>query len=248
MGICEGAIMKRLLPILALVLVTLGLTFAQNPDASAQQEQQPNSARAGGGAVSAQLVKGLDAKKLKAGDPVMARVTQEMRASDGTLVPVGSVVKGHVVAATAKAKGDPQSSISIAFDNIVLKNGQQLPLQATIQAVGAPPMMTPDQYGAAGSQPTMTNPGSPSPPGTLSPTGPMGGGTPLSGQPQPGGNFPQDAGNQGHTPDLGGLTTQSTGVIGLRNIELQPNSTLTSTAKDLKLDSGTELILRVQSR
>jgi len=179
---------------------------------------------------------------------VVAGSIKKKRASDGTGVPAGSIVKGHVSAANARAKGDPQSSIAIAFDSVVLKNGQQLPLQAAIQAVGAPPIISPEQYGGAGTQPTMTNPGSPNPPGTLSPTGPLGGGAPVGGFPQPQGNSPQGPANQGNSPSPGGLTTQSTGVVGLRNIELQPDSTLTSSGKDLKLDSGTELILRVQSR
>ena len=107
--------------------------------------------------------------------------------------------------------------------------------------------MAPEQYGASGSQPVMTPPGTPNSPGTLSGTGPMGGSAPVSGLPQPG-NPPQTNGNPGTVPSPGGLTTESTGVVGLRNIELQSGSTLTSTGKDLKLDSGTELILRVQSR
>jgi len=237
--------MKRVLLLFAVAVASTGLVSAQGSSAP-QQGQESNSAQSV--AVSAELTKTLDAKKLKPGDPVNARITQEMRASDGTLVPAGSAVKGHVVSASAKANGDPQSSIAIAFDNIVLRNGQQLPLQATIQAVGAPPLMSPEQFGAGSPQPTMTTPGTANPPGTLSPNGPLGGGAPVGGAPGPGGNFPQSPGNQRNTPNEGSLTSQSTGVVGLRNIELQPNSTLTSTAKDLKLDSGTELVLRVQSR
>jgi len=238
--------MKRFI-VAFLFLVAVSVVSAQTSNAAAQEGQE-SAATKSSFAVSAELTKTLDAKKLKPGDPVNARTTQEMRGSDGTLVPAGSVVKGHIVAASAKGKGDAQSSIAISFDNIVLKNGQQVPLQATIQAVGAPTLLTPDQYGALGSQPTATNPGSPNPPGTLSPGGPLSGGAPVGGTGQPGGDFPQSSGNQRNNPNAGGLTTQSTGVIGLRNIDLQPNSTLTSTANDLKLDSGTELILRVQSR
>lgn len=251
--------MKRFLVSLGLVAAMSGVALAQNPNAasstsSAQQGNATNAAHdenataAGSGqAVMVELMKTLDAKKLKAGDPVSARLTQGMRASDGTFVAAGSVVKGHVTAATAKANGAPQSSIAIAFDNVALKNGQQLPLQATIQAVGAPPILAPEQYGGVGSQPVMTPPGTPNSPGTLSGTGPMGGSAPVTGLPQPG-NPPQTNGNPGTAPSPGGLTTESTGVVGLRNIELQSGSTLTSTGKDLKLDSGTEIVLRVQGR
>lgn len=248
--------MKRFLVSLGLVAAMSGVALAQNPNAaastaSAQQGNaaDENSTAAGSGqAVMVELMKTLDAKKLKAGDPVTTRLTQGMRAGDGTFVAAGSVVKGHVTAATAKGNGAPQSSIVIAFDNVALKNGQQLPFQATIQAVGAPPILAPEQYGGgAGSQPVMTPPGTPNSPGSLSGTGPMGGSAPVTGLPQPG-NPPQTNGNPGTALSPGGLTTESTGVVGLRNIELQSGSTLTSTGKDLKLDSGTELVLRVQGR
>ena len=236
--------MNRWLTTIVFTVATMGLISAQT-NAGAQQGEETKSAQSA--AVLGQLLKTLDAKKLKPDDPVSVRLMQEMRGSDGTLIPAGSMVKGHVVAASARGKGDGRSSIAISFDNVVLKSGQQLPFQATIQAVGAPPFISPVEYGAGG-QPTITNPGSPAPPGTLSPAGPLGGGAPVGGSPLPGGDPSQNIGNQRDSSGGGGLTTQSTGVIGLRNIELQPNSTLTSTAKDLKLASGTELILRVQSR
>ncbi len=243
--------MQRFVFAVVFVFATLGIASAQNLNEMENAPAQQSSAQqAGGGgeAIHVVLTKTLDAKKLKPGDPVSARTTQEMRGSDGSVVPAGSMVKGHIVAAAARTKGDPQSSIAIGFDNIVLKNGQQVPLQATIQAVGAPAITSAEQYGSQGGQPAMTSPGAPNSPGTLSPAGPIGGGVPVTGLPEPQGPSPQTNGNPGNAPNPGGLTTQSTGVVGLRNIELQPNSTLTSNGKDLKLDSGTEMILRVQSR
>src|SRR5262249_31908969 len=147
----------------------------QNAPVEQTSQAQSNASQS----IAVELTKTLDARKLTAGDPVSARITQAVQASDGTVVPPGSMVKGHITAATTRAKGAPQSSIAMVFDNSVLKNGNQLPLQATIQAVGAPPMITPEQYGVGGGLPTMNNPGSPNPPGTLSPSGPMGGGAPV---------------------------------------------------------------------
>jgi hypothetical protein len=44
------------------------------------------------------------------------------------------------------------------------------------------------------------------------------------------------------------LTERSTGVVGLRDMTLQPNSVVTSSGKDLKLDAGTKMVLRVQDQ
>jgi hypothetical protein len=209
--------------------------------------------------IAVQLTRSLDAKKLKAGDPVRFKITAELRASNGTVIPAGSFVQGHIVEASARSKGGQQSSIAIAFDKIAAKGGQEMPLKATIQAVAAPPEMEPQAYGG---QPGMSPSAAPGMPNVGNPgaaPNPMGGTTPMGGTPN-GGAFPQapppsdqtnsgqSSGPQGDTPATPILTSHSTGVIGLRNIELQPNSTLVSTGKDLKLDSGTEMLLRVQSR
>lgn len=42
------------------------------------------------------------------------------------------------------------------------------------------------------------------------------------------------------------LTSQSTGVLGLHNLELDKNSILTSTGKEVKLDSGIQILIRAE--
>jgi hypothetical protein len=45
-------------------------------------------------------------------------------------------VIGHVTEAKARAGGDPQSSLGIAFDKVELKDGKTLTISAVIRAVG----------------------------------------------------------------------------------------------------------------
>jgi hypothetical protein len=43
------------------------------------------------------------------------------------------------------------------------------------------------------------------------------------------------------------LTEESTGVLGIKNLELSSDGTLTSTNKEIKLDSGTRMLLKAST-
>src|SRR5690348_3548530 len=92
---------------------------------------------AAGTTIPATLSKPIDARKAKSGDQVVARTTQDVRSDSGVVIPRGSRLIGHVTDAKAKAKGDSESALGIAFDQAVLKNGQQIPLNANIRALAA---------------------------------------------------------------------------------------------------------------
>jgi hypothetical protein len=186
-----------------------------------------------------ELSKSLDAKKLKEGDPVKARTTGAVRAGDGTIVPIGSIVQGRITQATVRSKGKSQSSIGIAFDSLVLKDGKQLPLKVTIQAVGAPPA-------PSGNNPMYGDNGIAHPP--MAGGGPTGGSNPAGGFPPPSAGRSQTPAGQADTLNSPDLTERSTGVVGLRDMTLQPNSVVTSGGKDLKLEVGTKMVLRVQDQ
>jgi hypothetical protein len=198
-----------------------------------------------------ELAKSLDSRKLKQGDPVEAKMISQFRTEDGTLVPPGSKVMGHVTESSARAKGEPQSQLGITFDQIALKDGRKLPLKASIQAVG-PPM----NYGV--SQMPMGGPSG----GVGAPTGPMGGINPgnnpigVGGGPgNPSSNFPNPAGSgnapnspQGDQPNSPQVTPQSSGVIGLGDLRLEQESVLVSNAKQVKLPAGSQILLRLQDQ
>ena len=111
-----------------LILATRTLIFAIFLMLAAQfsfsQESQPQDATtptnaaaqqlrfAAGTALRVQLVKTVDAKKAKPGDPVMAKTVDEIRAGQEVVAPRGAKVSGHVIAATPH-HGDTASTLRL---------------------------------------------------------------------------------------------------------------------------------------
>ena len=118
-------------------------TQAQGTAASAASASAGSSSAAleSGTAVQAALTKPVDAKKAKPGDAVEAKVQNDVKSAGRVVVPKGSKLVGHVTQAQAREKGQEESTLGIAFDHAVLKNGQSLAFQGVIRAVSAAPQM-----------------------------------------------------------------------------------------------------------
>jgi hypothetical protein len=187
----------------------------------------PASAAKGHGLMPVELTKSLDSKKLKEGDVVTGRIAADLRMKDGTQIPLGSKVTGHVTEAKARSKGDPQSALGIVFDKISLPGGKDLAIKGEIQAVAPNPNAGPQSTAGTGSiGPGMMAGHEGTGAGTTAPT------------------MPNSAeGQQGGRPLL---NAQSKGVIGFHNLELGENSVLFSSGKNVSLDSGTQLMLQVE--
>jgi hypothetical protein len=198
-------------------------------------------------AIPATLAKSVDSKKVKAGDEIDAKLSVSLTNASGTQIPAGSKIVGHVADAKSKAKGDPQSSLTFAFEKIVLKNGQDMPLHAVPQAIGMPQMMADAAVASDNSRPTSAgspsggmrgntnaNPGSGTAAagGSAAPSDPMSGGTPAGGSQATNGPLPQNA----------------TGAVGMKGLTLDSQSSgaiIASDSKSVKLEEGTQLLLRV---
>ena len=136
-----------------------GLAVAQSgaPAASGAPQQtpsspssaQPGSAAAApansapriapGSVIPVQLTKSLDAKKLKTGDEVDAKVTMDMKANNGeVIVAKDTKVLGRVTEAQARSKEQKESQLGIAFDRAVMKNGNDVALPMSVQAIISP--------------------------------------------------------------------------------------------------------------
>src|ERR1700686_4573413 len=90
--------------------------------------------------INAELTGSLDSKKAKPGDAVNARTMTDLKTNDGrTVLPKDTKIVGHVTQASARGAGQPESSLGLVFDKAILKSGQEIPLNASVQAVGAPP-------------------------------------------------------------------------------------------------------------
>jgi hypothetical protein len=212
-----GEIMKRclfcsFLPTL-LVVFCVAAAYAQN---ASQPQLAQKSANAGHhGSFTVELVKPLDSKKLKAGDPVEAKLTGGITLPSGAQVSSGTMVVGHVTLASARSKSDAESSLGISFDKIVRPGGEETPIKGVLQAMAPNP----------NSDITSGNNG-------------VDYGNTLRSVMAPGG---ATGGDRTHPPLL---TEDSTGVLGFKNMKLD-NGVLTSTNKEVKLDAGTRFLLNV---
>jgi hypothetical protein len=85
------------------------------------------------------LAAGIDSRKAKASDEVVIKTIGDEHLSDGTLIPNGSKIIGHVTEAKARAGSDPESSLGIAFEKLELKGGKTLMIAGVMRAVGPAP-------------------------------------------------------------------------------------------------------------
>jgi hypothetical protein len=115
-----------------------GVQAASSSSGSAAAQAGNNSASlASGTTINAALSRPVDAKKNKPGDPVTAHTTQATKSDGQVVIPKGTQLMGHVTQAQARSKNQSQSELGIVFDKAILKNGQEVPLNFTVQAVAA---------------------------------------------------------------------------------------------------------------
>jgi hypothetical protein len=168
------------------------------------------------GTFTVELTKALDSKKLKEGDAVEAKLTGGITLPNGTPVNRGTMVVGHVTAATARSKGGSDSTLGIVFDKIARSGGEDTPINGVVQAAAPNPNAD---------------------------VGSAGGGVDY-------GNTLKAAGANPPNPDTSRppvklLNDQSVGVLGIKNLQLGPDGVFTSSGKEVKLDSGTRILLNV---
>jgi hypothetical protein len=104
---------------------------------AAGQTKQGSAALASGSTFNAALSAPVDSKKAKPGDPVTAHTTEATKSDGKTVMPKGTKLLGHVTQASARGNGESDSSLGIVFDKAILKNGEEIPLNAGIQALAS---------------------------------------------------------------------------------------------------------------
>ena len=96
--------------------------------------------------VQASLVRSLEAGRIKAGDSVLAKVTVRWKSSECDLRQ-GAIVRGRVVAQTARTKAVKNSEIALLFESGECGGGALKPLPLTVAAVMAGnPRLDPNLY------------------------------------------------------------------------------------------------------
>jgi hypothetical protein len=241
------------------------------------QAGQSSAALGSGSTFNATLSAPLDSKKCKPGDPVTARSSEPAKSDGKTVLPKGTKLVGHVTQASARSKGDSESAIGIVFDKAILKNGQDVPVNAAIQAIASAESSAAvsgsevDTMGSMG--------GSAAGSGSAAGRSALGGVTPTAGGAV--GTVTNTAGNVGTVAGgtvnstanatgsvagtskgavgglntAGQLTSSSQGVFGLSGLNLSSpasnttqGSVITSAGKNVHLDSGTRLLLVSQAQ
>jgi hypothetical protein len=239
--------------------------------ASKQGEQE--GSLGAGTALNTQLSQTVDSKKAKAGDTVTAQTTDAVKAEGKTVLPRGTKVVGHVTRASARAKGDAESALAVQFDRAILKDGHEIPLQASIQALAPPQSVTPvggdDLQPAPGMGTGAAGAGSASGRGMPAGVGATVGGAAsgaastvprtteaTGGVSSAAGGAVNSAGHAAGTGlnAAGELTSTSRGVFGLNGLSLNSGATnssegsvITSAGKNVHLDSGTQMLVVVQA-
>ena len=270
---------------------------SQHRGSSAQQKSGQGSSAsaagslAAGSTINAVLSHPVDSKKSKPGDQVAATTTQDVKSAGQVVIPKHSKLIGRVTQASAKAKGDANSSLGIVFDKAVLRNGQEVPVHAVVQALAASqanlmadaepaPMMEPMAMSAPMPSGGAARPanaglvGSATGAATATVGGVAGGvnqtlgsttqvagnaaGSTLGATAGAAGNLAGNVGRTGTTAATdasGHLLASSSGVAGLPGLALQSaassatqGSVVTSSGKNVHLDSGTQMLLRVVSQ
>jgi hypothetical protein len=221
----------------------------------------------GGTKIDATLANSLDAKKNKPGDRVEARTAQDVKQDGKVVLMKGTRLVGHVTEAQARSKDQAQSQLGIVFDHALTSNGQEIPLNASIQALAAAQSTIdtpagPDDImasgGARGSASGAARASGGLIGGVASTTGATAG-TVMNTASSASGNA---AGNLGRatrsTGAVGGLTStgrlasNSSGVFGLEGLSITSEassatkgSAIVSSTKNVHLASGTQMLLSV---
>jgi hypothetical protein len=233
---------------------------APTSPAAAENQSASKPRIAPGSVLPVQLTKTVDAKKAKTGDQVVAKVVADMKTQNGdVLVPKDTKVIGHVTEAQPRNKEQKESQLAIAFDRAEMKDGNAMQIPMSIQAIIGQQQNNPNAAGGGGSAMP------PSQGASGAPTGAPGGGS--SGSRQGGGmsgaagasapppSATAGAGGGGGEAQAGGampqITSQTQGVIGISNLQLSSasgnqGSVMTSDKNNVKLESGTMLLLKVQ--
>ena len=193
---------------------------------------------AAGTTICAALANSIDAKKAKPGDAIIARVTLPVLSHGKVIIPNGAKVTGHVAWAKARSRGSDDSELGIVFDRAVLKDGSELPLSLTVQAIGGESLSATE---LASQEPEQVV-------DALKPRERHAYPRPANVPPQPNPAQPDANPQEARHPIL---DSGSHGAIGLPDLTLTESSDAASGSmvkslkKNVRLDAGTEIMLRV---
>jgi hypothetical protein len=229
-------------------------------NSSGTESASPNSPAANPAApviemspVNGELVSKLDSRTAKTGDSVVVQTKASVKTADGTEIPKGSKLVGHVLGAKPSGAGE-NSQVVLQFDHFELKGGQDLAVHSQIQSIGPAGGAAATSGSGAMSEPPAGGSSSPSASATS-------GGSRASGSSQGRGGDPAAAAGNGapaagtvvaRTGNIAIATTSVPGVLLANNAPgqqdprmAQASSILLGAKQDIQLDGGTQMVLGI---
>jgi hypothetical protein len=205
--------------------------------------------------INGELVSKLDSRTAKTGDSVVVETKSSAKTADGTEIPKGSKLVGHVLGVQSSG-GAENSQVALVLDHIELKGGQNVPIRSQIQSIA--PAGGAASAGASG--PMSAPPAGNSSPGASGSSG-------ASGVPQAASN---NAGSgaqaaQGSGGPPAGTVVAKTGLIAISTTSIpgvllannapgqqdprmaRASSILLGAKQDIELESGTQMVVGVSS-
>jgi hypothetical protein len=213
--------------------------------------------------IDATLAHSLDVKKNKPGDRVEAVAAHDVKQDGHVVLKKGTRLVGHVTEARARTKENEQSQLGIVFDHAMI-NGQEMPFNASIQALAAAQSSVSaadDAMPSAGSGMGAMSSGGARTGGGLvggaTSTVGAGAGTLVNTAGSATGNASgtlsaasRSTGSVGGLTSTGRLASNSNGVFGMDGLSLNSaassatqGSMIVSPTKNVHLDSGTQMLL-----
>lgn len=221
------------------LFLTAGLVLLSVSSLSAQPAKTPPVTTA-----FAKLLTSIDSKTASKGDEVLLTTTSDIAVQGTIVIPKGAKLFGHLAGVINRGKDEPKSVIAVAINKAVVKD-VDIPLQAIIAAIAAPqkPASEDPAYGMMHSnEPKMAG----SARGTAT-TGSL----PASSKANSTAAV-ATAELKGRGEETTLLTETSQGAYGYEDVSiswhltLPPPLTIFATkAKRLKLESGTQMLLRM---
>lgn len=206
-------------------------TPASQPDAGSSTVFRPGA----GTVIVAELNRALDANKLKVNDRVECGLIQDLLYKGKVVIPKDARVVGHVTEVVASTKEQPKSRLGLVFDKILLKDKKELPFQYPAAVVGLGPPITWSQVATTRMQDM---------PVRMS-RGVDTGASAVNAVEE----NPNLAGANMRSTGRGALSAGDRGVIGIKGLALETNSsemsTIVSAKGDVKLGMETQMVIRV---
>jgi hypothetical protein len=227
---------------LKLLCTILGTVFLCSLATEAQTSQaQPSVTN-----LIAVLSKSIDTKTATAGNEVVLRTISDVVVNGKVVIPRGSKVTGRITEVALKGSANAETTLAFTLEKAILRENVEIPLQAIVAALATPrkDSLASDPSFAMlhSNEPKMSG----GPPGTAT-----AGAAPTSNR-QNANAVVGTANTIGKLDEPTVLDAESQGAVNIENVSLTwrlssppPVTVVTTKNKNLKLETGTQMLLRM---